>query len=331
MKTKLLFPLFATLAFSHCAANPRGTTKLPITTGVNQNNIAASLMNFKVTFKSADYYTARSPQYLANCAGGAKNYYDALKIDASSGLPAIFPASEFDATITLKPSFIKDVSVDLTYANSVDSANISYACSYGTATGVPIPSNCASFDTQEVSPPAAIGYGKGYYLMLNSYLTADASKTPLCYGQGPIASGPQSALLSGGVYFDLDRSALGPNENLLLHITSIPLKYSNAAPASLTFSAADNALFNVHLMRTQLPPNSLASSLQPRFLTYSAQTVYPQIARKIAVFAPASGQIREEQILIPLSEDPSIDRIRIEKYSGSAILVSASLYRMGIR
>ena len=41
------------------------------------------------------------------------------------------------------------------------------------------------------------------------------------------------------------------------------------------------------------------------------------------------GQIAQEQIFIPLSTDPNIDRIRIERYSGSGLLIDASLYRLG--
>ena len=320
-QSKIAFslPLIVALALldSSCAAHPIGSA----TTADNQNAEAASLTNFKVTFNNADYYSLLSPQYLANCAGDAKNYYDALAL-GSSGTPLLFPISEYDATTTIKPSFVKDVSVDLTYTNSTGSGNNASACSYGSSADAPTPTNCASFDYLAVTPPGLEGYGSGYYQMLNYY----------CSGQGPIASGPDTSYLSGGVYFDIDRTQLGTNENLLLHLTSIPLNYASTPPASIpSFSASDNALFNIHLISTGLTASALEQSLQPRFLTYSSETAYPQVAKKISTLAPATGQIREEQILIPLAADPTIDRIRVEKYSGSAILVSAALYRMGAR
>ena len=44
---------------------------------------------------------------------------------------------------------------------------------------------------------------------------------------------------------------------------------------------------------------------------------------------PTSGGARQEQLLLPISIDPGIDRIRIERYSGSAILIDATIFRMG--
>jgi hypothetical protein len=39
--------------------------------------------------------------------------------------------------------------------------------------------------------------------------------------------------------------------------------------------------------------------------------------------------LREEQILIPLSSFPGANRIRIERESGSAILIDTSIIRLG--
>jgi hypothetical protein len=336
-KTNLLSKLLITLVlsiFSGCAADPMVITSISTATVATQTTLAQSLTSFKVTFNNTDYYSALVPQSLADCAGDVKNYYQALELNTATGGPAILPISDTDATTTIQPSFIKDVSVDLTYTGSTGANNNAFACSYGSDSSAPAPSNCANFDYLAVTPPGALGYGIGYYSMFDSNVTnpnTDVTQS-ICYGQGPISGGLDSNLLSGGVYFDIDRTQLGANENLLLHITSIPLNYSNTPPSGISsFGVIDNAQFNIHLIRTGLTQAALEQALQPRFLTYASTTTYPQIARKIAVLAPATGQIREEQVLIPLAEDGTIDRIRVEKYSGSAILVSASLYRLGAR
>jgi hypothetical protein len=165
------------------------------------------------------------------------------------------------------------------------------------------------------------GYNSGFYSMFDN----------ACAGQGPIATADPavSKLLAGGAYIDLDRSALGTNENLLLNLTYIPLGSSNLRPDSNHFTAAESAVLRVHMIKTGQTQSALQNALQPRHLTYADTNEFPQVAQSIAVMAPPTGQITQEQILLPLSTDPLIDRIRIERYSGSAILLDAALYRMG--
>ncbi|MGZ3688346.1 MAG: hypothetical protein ACXVBW_08605, partial [Bdellovibrionota bacterium] len=167
------------------------------------------------------------------------------------------------------------------------------------------------------------GYNTGYYSFFDNQ----------CAKAGPIASpDPEiNKLLAGGAYFDIDRTQLGPNENLLLNITYIPLGTNNQDPNSQQIPSDQTAFFKVHLVRTGQSGDQLRGITQPRYFSYNDQTAFPEIAQEIAILAPPTGQIRQDQVLLPISIDPTIDRIRIERYAGSGILIDASLYRMGYR
>ena len=117
----------------------------------------------------------------------------------------------------------------------------------------------------------ASGYSTGYYS------TYDSS----CDGVGPIASPDpnQSKLLAGGVYFDIDRTQLGANENLLLNLTFIPLGPSNDSPNSTTLSQSDQAVFRIHLVQTGQIASQLQSVVQPRFLTYPATRAFQKSSK----------------------------------------------------
>jgi hypothetical protein len=152
-----------------------------------------------------------------------------------------------------------------------------------------------------------------------------------CIKSGPISSTDPTVnkLLVGGAYFDIDRTQLGANENLILNLTFIPMGTSNTEPDQSTYSSAESAIFTVNLVKTGESGDQIRQRPQPRDLIYASTESYPQAAQNIAVIAPPTGQIREEQILIPLSIDPGIDRIEVRRKSGSGILVKANLYRLG--
>ncbi len=165
------------------------------------------------------------------------------------------------------------------------------------------------------------GYNTGYYSMFDSS----------CIGSGPIASADplQNKTLAGGVYFDIDRTQLGTYENLLLNITYLPLGQGNLSPNIDNMTSGDEAVFRVHLVATGQSQSTLEAVLQPRFLTYADNSEFPEVVQTLAVLAPPTGQIHQEQLLLPISVNPSIDRIRIERVSGSGILIDASLFRLG--
>ena len=169
----------------------------------------------------------------------------------------------------------------------------------------------------------ATGYNSGYYAMFDQS----------CIGSGPVATADPSVnkLLAGGAYIDIDRTQLGTNENLLLSVTYIPLGTQNVNPDATQVTPDESAVFRVHLIKTGQNQTQLQSVLQPRYMTYASTTLYPEIAQSISVMAPPTGQIAQEQMLIPLSLDPGIDRIRIERLSGSGILLDATIYRMGTK
>ncbi len=165
------------------------------------------------------------------------------------------------------------------------------------------------------------GYNTGFYTTFDN----------VCANTGPIASADPtvSKLLSGGAYFDIDRTQLGSNENLILNLTFIPLGIKNTEPNLASLSTTEQAVFRIHLIKTNEATAVLQQRLQPRDLLYSSTDQYPEIAQNITVLTPPVGQIRQEQVYIPLSFNSTIDRIRIERYSGNAILINASLYRLG--
>jgi hypothetical protein len=168
-------------------------------------------------------------------------------------------------------------------------------------------------------PPT--GYNTGYYSLFDDQ----------CVNQGPFSGGDTqiSKQYAGGVYLDIDREELGDRENLLLNLTYLPLGTENSKPDGQLFSQEETANFKVHLMSTGESLAKLQSALQPRHLWYTNDNQYPKIVHTIDVLAPPSGTPRTDQIVLPLGIDSSIDRIRIERVSGSAILIDAALFRMG--
>ncbi len=167
------------------------------------------------------------------------------------------------------------------------------------------------------------GYNTGYYSVFDE----------ACVNAGPIASNDPSVskLLAGGVDIDLDRDKLGPNENILLQLTLMPLGDQNRSPDSTMFDEAEESAFRIHLMSTGKDEEILKQVYQPRYLTYTDDQAYPKLIDTLSVVSVPTGKIRQEQVLIPLSAFPEVDRIRIERYSGSAILLETTLHKMGYR
>jgi hypothetical protein len=166
------------------------------------------------------------------------------------------------------------------------------------------------------------GYKSGYYTMLDN----------ACEKAGPIATTDASVnkLLAGGAYIDIDRAQLGADENLLMSLTFLPLGTENLKPDATAFSTSESAIFRVHLIRVGQATDLLRSITQPRHLAYAdTQTQFPIVVQSLSVLAPPTGQVTQEQLLLPISADPTIDRIRIERLSGSGILLDAALYRLG--
>ncbi len=163
------------------------------------------------------------------------------------------------------------------------------------------------------------GYNTGYYSLFDS----------ACAKQGPVNTTDSSIskLLAGGVYIDLDRSKMGTTENLVLNLTFIALGPDHRRPDGANYDPSEAAQLKIHLIRTGLSLDSIQAALQPRHLQYSSLDEYPQVVDTLAVLAPPASGLRQEQVILPISASSTIDRIRIERYSGSAILIDASVFR----
>lgn len=187
--------------------------------------------------------------------------------------------------------------------------------------GSDLPSASLGFTAATFLPGTA--YNSGYY----------TTQDQACVGAGPIQSeDPEvNKLLAGGAYLDLNRDELGPQENVLLHLTYIALGPNQISGSGAALANNDITHFKIHLVASGTSSNEMQAAQQPRHLYYSDTERYLKIVDSIAVLSPADGAVRSEQFLLPISSDSRIDRIRIERHSGSAILVEAKLIRMGYR
>jgi hypothetical protein len=161
----------------------------------------------------------------------------------------------------------------------------------------------------------ATGYNTGYYTM----------NGPSCAGIGTVTGTDQNM---GGIYIDIDRTRLGANDNLLLNLTLFPLGTSNIDTTGNAITSAQSAFFRVSLVSTGQSALQLQNQTQPRALIYSDTGSFPVKAYNLAILAPPTGQIRQEQVFIPLAIDPTIDRIRVERISGTGLILDATINRL---
>ena len=129
-----------------CAASPGGALGGSSSTS-EQTAFEQTLWQARVQFDYNDFYTLSSPS-VSGCAGDTRNYYDAIaaRTPVSSVMPSPLPSSVTNTSGTMQPAFIKNISVDVTDANSTASSNLAFGCSYGSGTSSTPPSTCASFD-----------------------------------------------------------------------------------------------------------------------------------------------------------------------------------------
>ena len=249
------------------------------------------------------------------------DYLRQYQYDASSGsyyyMPEVWAAKRInDATGV--PSEITDAGETIASFPCYYWRNINV---FG-STSAQTPSTTSLAHAASVFIPSA-AYNTSYYTMMDNS----------CSKAGPIASSDDAVnkLLAGGVYIDIDRSELGPNENLLLNITYIPLGTGNKYADGSSLTSDETARLNIHLMTTGAYDTLLQQLFQPRHIHYADTGRYPKIVDTLAVLAPPTGVARTEQVVIPIAVNQSVDRIRIERYSGSAILVDAKIFRLGYK
>ena len=261
-----------------------------------------------------------------------------------SGAATAFPASASIDSLspTYKPAFVKNVSVDVTQTyfvgvqpNVVQTDN----CSYRGGAGASEPAPCADFDEvggATPSPtvvPTPVGpapaatpttpkyYGTKFYRVRDDW----------CNAQGPVLNEGVEASKTyvGGVSIDIDRSRLGAAEDLLMMVTYHALNANAQWPGVQTVS--DTTLLEVSLVGTTLGLDLLLGARQPRPWSDYQSNQVPVFHKKLATLQDPFGTLRTEQIYLPLSENPLIDRVRLDRLRGSYHLYQIDLYRLGNR
>ncbi len=294
-----------------------------------------------------DFVTPQSTNF--KCLGDVvKNYY-VTGNDYAGTSPSIFPYSTSPDQLspTTRPTFVKNVSVDMTqtnYPNTVENVVQTDQCSY--RTGTVAPTSCADFDLDPYSVPTPSPtiapnptpnptpdptptpvptatpeyYGTSYY----------RARDDLCAGQGPILSPDADTTKSyvGGVNIDLDRTQLGANEDLLMNVTYLSMNENSVWP-DVGLSQNDRTILKVSLVGTGQSLDTLLGIQQPRpWSDYSSTPVY---LKEIATFEDPFGSLRTEQVYLPVSQNVLIDRVRIDRIRGSYYLYQIDIYRLGNR
>ncbi len=265
-----------------------------------------------------------------------------------SGSPASFDISDESDELqpTYRPQFVRNVSVDITrtyYPETVLSSVQTDSCSFR-AEAVDS-SACADFDpgsTPTPTPPppyvdpaptpAPTPSTPAYFSGLRFYRVRDA----WCAGQGRYRMNAEIEATKshiGGVNIDLDRSMLGEFEDLLLNLTYVAFtggrSWPYAGPDEM--DPIDETQLQVNLVGTSLGLDALIGARQPRSWFDDADAQMPVYRKSIVTLRDSFSSLRTEQILIPLSQSPLIDRIRIERVRGSFQLYQIDLYRLGNR
>jgi hypothetical protein len=137
--------LMLALGMVACAADPQGLNG----SGVNsiQQLTEDGIMSTRVVFDYQDFFSLVSPNP-SGCAGDARNFYDpvALRSIAGGTGPVPYGPDDSNSGGTIRPGFIKNISVDMTDANSPSPSNLAFGCSYGSGASTIPPSSCATFD-----------------------------------------------------------------------------------------------------------------------------------------------------------------------------------------
>ena len=352
--------IFALIAWG-CGESPGqlagSTTTATVALGAGSYEPAARFIFKEQNFSNLIAYVT-SPHTSYSCLGDVTKAFYVTGPDYSGAapMPSPFPLASVadDFTPTNRPAFIKNVSTDMTntyFALTQANAFQSDQCSYRGIASDPGPSSCADFDDQPPPSPAptiaptptitpsptptatpttAQYYQSQFYRVRDDW----------CSEQGPL-KGPdpeQTKSYVGGVSIDLDRTYLGANEDLLMNITYHAYGTVSAA-VPLTPSANwmgnqltnDHTVLEVDLIGTASALTTLMGVKQPRSNTYYSSPSYPIYIKKIATFDDPYGSLRTEQVYLPISQNPLVDRVRIERIRGSYHLMQIDIYRLGNR
>jgi hypothetical protein len=91
-----------------------------------------------------------------------------------------------------------------------------------------------------------------------------------------------------------------------------------------------STILEVNLIGTGLALDQLISARQPRQWSDYKNASFQNFG-SIAHLEDPFGSFRSEQVIIPLSKNALIDRIRIDRVRGSFHLYQVDLYRLGVR
>jgi len=358
------------LVLTACGSNPStlgtdqlGATPTPSPTPTVLTSTATSarfIFNMNNFTNLTDFLVPIQTNY--QCLGDVINTFSTNGADYV-GSPTAFPSADLSDALnpTTRPTFIKNVSVDMTNAyfqDTVPGTLQSDACSYQNLFGAPSPVPCADFDFQQTATPAPTivptptptpsptptpdpsatptatpipsptvepsptpYYGLQYYRAVDDW----------CSGQGPILSADVNVSKTniGGVNIDLDRTQLGDSEDLLMLITYQAYNENASWPAPM--GSNDQTILQVNLIGTGLQLSLLIGEKQPRPWSDFASASMPIYMKQIATLEDPWGSLRTDQVYIPLSGNPLIDRIRVERIRGSYHLFQIDLYRLGNR
>ncbi len=250
---------------------------------------------------------------------------------------------------TYRPAFVKNVSVDITrtYFLETGSGTVQTdACSK--RTDLILPSPCADFDPGDggalpapgpvVATPTPLPTPDtpSDFAGLNFYRVRD----PWCQGQGAMQSSNEPELSRayvGGVNIDLDRKSMGANEDLLLLVTYQSFLEGASWPyvSPDVMTEDDRTKLRVDLIATGRALDELLDRRQPRVVgdlgEFGSSLAPPILIRKLATLEDSYPSLKTESILVPLSANVLVDRIRIERIRGSYQLYQVDLYRLGDR
>ncbi|MGE4232927.1 MAG: hypothetical protein AB7F43_06305 [Bacteriovoracia bacterium] len=175
---------------------------------------------------------------------------------------------------------------------------------------------------------AIMAYGNPQFTFGDGFYTAlDLN----CVNQGPLSTLDPSVSKQyvGGIYIDIDREQFSSKENLLVNLkllafnddTKLPGYFDSGTPSAPSddtdaASSDDQAVIRVQLLHNPLSTQEqIQASIQPRFHEFITGT--PILGDNFYYVSGSTGQLSEKQILIPLSLDPSINLIKIERVQGS--------------
>ncbi len=302
-------------------------TKIELTPIQKQELRRQELRSFELNFVESDFYSVSAPNRF-NCAGDAKIFRDPWDRDAF-GVSKPFETSLAHPSETIKPAFIRNISVDLTHGNEEDNGNFTHPSHFCHRKGpqAPPPRACAFFDQDTYFPlpqQQVEGINSGFYTL--EHLN--------CNGSGPVVN--QSRNYAGGVDIDLNQEFIGENEEILVQLKFFPFGNRNLrnfvnGTGPITRLPSETARFKVHLSFVDDAVNEIQSTFQPRYFQYFNSSQYPQTVTQLINLSSPQGFPIEKQFTLSSALKQRFNRIRIERLSGSGILVSLRMFLMGQR